>query len=106
MRKAGISDSGEVFMDLRKVQVSRLGKVRMAGAHVSIGDVLRLEKGWVAYGHGPIDRMSYHKLRRDAVDWIVGEWNSYLGRPPVLPGEPTYRDYSAERLLLNKGIQP
>ncbi len=64
---------------MEKAHVSMNGKVRLDGCLVAIGDVQRMGKSWLAYAYGQPAKTSYHKLRRDAVAWVVIMWHE-LGK--------------------------
>jgi hypothetical protein len=67
-----------------KAHVTQRGKVRLDGVLISIGEVQRLGKIWLACDTTTI-KTSAHQSRRDAVDWVVREWYSYLGHTPEPP---------------------
>jgi hypothetical protein len=61
--------------------VTRSGRVHLDGVRVAIGAVHReLNRaqgdGWASYAYGQPAKTSFHKLRRDAVAWVVREWES------------------------------
>jgi hypothetical protein len=56
----------------------RSGKVHLDGIRKPIGQIVKMGGSWLASGESlrntPIPKISWHQSRREALDWVLAEW--------------------------------